>query len=227
MKPFLPALLLAALTAGPVAAAVPADAAPSLVSRSGGGGGAWADLAELEAAAAKGVPRALAHLGDLLVRGDGIARDEARGLALLERAARQGQGGAAFRLGMLLAHGEGGAARDPARALAYFKAAAAGGEAEAFFNLGAAHANGAGTRRNYAEALGWLIVARERGVHADAETRLREQLKAQPKWIETGERRAREINAEFKDRAVADFLPPAAPLDQVFDPLRPPAGKAP
>lgn len=227
MKPFLPALLLAALTAGPVAAAAPADAAPSLVSRSGGGGGAWADLAELEAAVAKGVPRALAHLGDLLVRGDGIARDEARGLALLERAARQGQGGAAFRLGMLLAHGEGGAARDPARALAYFKAAAAGGEAEAFFNLGAAHANGAGTRRNYAEALGWLIVARERGVHADAETRLREQLKAQPKWIETGERRAREINAEFKDRAVADFLPPAAPLDQVFDPLRPPAGKAP
>ena len=227
MKPFLPTLLLAALTAGPVAAAAPAEAPPSLVSRTGGGGGTWADLAELEAAAAKGVPRALAHLGDLLVRGDGVARDEARGLALLERAARQGQGGAAFRLGMLLAQGEGGAAKDPTRALAYFKAAAAGGEAEAFFNLGAAHANGAGTRRNYAEALGWLIVARERGVHADAETRLREQLKAQPRWIETGERRAREINAEFKDRAVADFLPPAAPLDQVFDPLRPPAAKGP
>lgn len=227
MKPFLPALLLAALPAGILAAAAPADESPTLVSRTGGGGGTWADLAELEAAAAQGLPRALAHLGDLLVRGDGVKKDEARGLALLERAARQGQSGAAFRLGMLLAHGDGGAAKDPARALAYFKAAAAGGEAEAFFNLGAAHANGAGTRRNYAEALGWLIAARERGVHADAETRLREQIKAYPKWIETGERRAREINAEFKDRAVADFLPPPAPLDRAFDPLRPPAGKAP
>jgi len=227
MKPFLPALLLAALPAGLLAAAAPADESPTLVSRTGGGGGTWADLAELEAAAAQGAPRALAHLGDLLVRGDGVKKDEARGLALLERAARQGQSGAAFRLGMLLAHGDGGAAKDPARALAYFKAAAAGGEAEAFFNLGAAHANGTGTRRNYAEALGWLIAARERGVHADAETRLREQIKAYPKWIETGERRAREINAEFKDRAVADFLPPPAPLDRALDPLRPPAGKAP
>ena len=107
------------------------------------------------------------------------------------------------------------------------RAAAAGGEAEAFFNLGAAHANGAGTRRNYAEALGWLIVARERGVHADAESRLREQIREYPKWIETGERRAREIKAEFRERAVTDFLPPAAPLDRVFDPLRPPAAKAP
>ncbi len=225
MKPSLLALLLATATAVP--AATPTDAAPTLLSRTGGGSGTWADLAELEGAAAKGVPRALAHLGDLLVRGDGVPKDEPRGLALLERAARQGQGGAAFRLGMLLAHGEGGAAKDPARALAYFKAAAAGGEAEAFFNLGAAHANGAGVRRNYAEALGWLIAARERGVHADAETRLREQLKAHPKWIETGERRAREITAEFKDRAGADFLPPPAPLDRVFDPLRPDAAKAP
>jgi len=225
MKTSLLALLVA--TASVLPAAAPADAAPKLVSRTDGGGGTWADLAELEAAAAKGVPRALAHLGDLLVRGDGVPKDEPRGLALLERAARQGQGGAAFRLGMLLAHGEGGAAKDPARALAYFKAAAAGGEAEAFFNLGAAHANGAGTRRNYAEALGWLIAARERGVHADAETRLRAQLQAHPKWIETGERRAREITAEFKDRAVTDFLPPPAPLDRVLDPLRPGAAKAP
>ena len=227
MKPFLPTLLLATLAATTAPAAAPGDAAPKLVSRTGGGGGGWADLGELEAAAAKGTPRALADLGDLLVRGDGVPKDEARGLALLERAARAGQGGAAFRLAMLLAHGDHGAAKDPARALAYFKAAAAGGEAEAFFNLGAAHANGAGTRRNYAEALGWLIAARERGVHADAETQLRAQLQAHPKWIETGERRAREITAEFKDRAVTDFLPPPAPLDRVLDPLRPGAAKAP
>jgi len=227
MKTFLPALLLASLAATAAPAAAPGDAPPKLVSRIGGGGGGWADLAELEAAAAKGTPRALADLGEVLVRGDAVPKDEARGLALLERAARAGHGGAAFRLAMLLSQGEGGAAKDPARALAYFKAAAAGGEAEACFNLGAAHANGAGTRRNYAEALAWLITARERGVHADAETRLRERLQAQPRWIETGERRAREINAELKERALTDFLPPPAPLDRVFEPLRPPAAKAP
>ena len=218
-------LLALLLTAAVVAVA--ADSAPVLVSRTGGGGGTWADLAELEEAAAKGEPRALSHLGEMLVRGDGVPKDEARGLALLEHAARQGQGGAAFRLGMLLTQGDGGAARDPARALAYFRAAAAAGEAEAFFNLGAAHANGTGVRRNYAEALGWLIVARERGVHAEAERQLREQIKAYPRWIETGERRAREIATEFKDRAPADFLPPAAPLDRVLEPLRPTAPAAP
>ena len=103
-----------------------ADSAPVLLSRTGGGG-AWADLKELQQAAAKGNPRAEAQLGELLLRGEGVARDESRGLALLEKAARAGQSAATFRVGMLLAHGECGVAKDPTRALAYFRAAAAGG----------------------------------------------------------------------------------------------------
>ena len=197
------------------------DSAPVLLSRTGGGGATWSDLKELQQAAAKGHPRAEAQLGEMLLRGEGIARDEVRAVALLEKAARAGQSGAAFRIGMLLSQGEAGVARDPARALAYFRAAAAGGEAEAFFNIGAAYASARGVRRNYAEALGWLIVARERGASPSAEQALRAQIKSRPSWIETGERRAKEITREFADKGVLDFLPPPAPLDAVVDPLRP------
>ncbi len=197
------------------------DSAPVLVSRSGGAGAPWSDLKELQQAVAKGNPKAEAQLGEVLLRGDGIAIDEARGVALLEKAARAGHSAAAFRLGMLLTNGESGVAKDPVRALDYFRAAAAGGEAEAFFNIGVAHSTGRGTKRNYAEALGWFIVARERGSGGDTESRLRTQIKAQPAWIATGERRAKEILSELKDKKVTDLLPPAAPLDRVVDPLKP------
>jgi TPR repeat protein len=197
------------------------DSAPVIMSRNDGGGATWADLAELQAAAAKGNPKAEAHLGEMLLRGDGVPQDETRAVALLEKAARAGKSAAAFRIGMLLSHGESGVAQDHDRALAYFQAAAAGGEAEAFYNIGAAHANGRGVKRNYAEALGWLIVARQRGADPGAEQTLRGQLKSRPSWIETGERRAREIEAEFKDQQVVDRLPPTAPLDTKVDPLRP------
>jgi hypothetical protein len=196
------------------------DSAPVLLSRTGGGE-TWADLKELEAAAAKGNPKAAGQLGEMLLRGDGIAKDEWRGIALLEKAARAGQAAAAFRIGMLLSRGEHGVAPDPGRALAYFRAAAAGGEAEAFFNIGAAHASALGVQRNYAEALGWLIVARQNGADGSTEQALRTQIKSRPGWIATGERRAKEIAAEFKDRKVVDFLPPVAPLDKRFDPFKP------
>jgi hypothetical protein len=199
------------------------ESAPVLLSRTGGGGGTWADLKELQAAAAKGNPKAETHLGEMLLRGDGVPPDETRAVALLEKAARAGQSAAAFRIGMLLSQGENGVARDHVRALAYFQAAAAGGEVEAFFNLGAAHANGRGVKRDYAEALGWLIVARQRGADASAEQSLRAQLKSRPTWIETGERRAKEIEAELKDKQVVDLLPPPASLDTAVDPLRPPS----
>lgn len=198
------------------------DSGPVLLSRTGGAGGdSWADLKELQQAAAKGNPRAETQLGEMLLRGDGIAKDEKRGIALLEKAARAGQSAAAFRIGMLLANGDNGVARDPDRALAYFRAGAAGGEAEAFFNIGAAYGSARGVKRDYAEALGWLIVARQRGADASAEQNLRTQIKSRADWIARGEQRAKEIEKEFAGKKVVDFLPPVAPLDQAVDPLRP------
>lgn len=193
---------------------------PVLLSRTGGGS-SWADLKELQQAAAKENPKAEAQLGEMLLRGDGIAKDESKGVALLEKATRAGHSGAAFRIGMLLADGESGVAKDPARSLDYFRAAAAGGEAEAFYNLGAAYAGGRGARRNLGEALAWLSLAHERGAGGDTASRLRAQLKSNPTTIAAADRRAKEIVVELKDKKVVDLLPPAAPLDRVFDPLKP------
>jgi hypothetical protein len=220
---FMAALAVCAIT--PAHAAKPkkdaGESAPVLMSRTGGGGGTWADLKELQQAAAKGNPKAEAQLGEMLLRGDGVAKDEKRGVALLEKAARAGNSAAAFRIGMLLMNGERGVANDPARALAYFRAAAAGGEAEAFFNIGAAHGSARGVKRDYAEALGWLIIAKQRGADASAESSLRAQIKSRTDWIATGEKRAKEIEREFAGKKVVDFLPPPAPLETVVDPLRP------
>lgn len=190
------------------------DSAPILMSRTGGAGGdSWADLKELQQAAAKGNPKAEAQLGEMLLRGDGVPADEARGVTLLEKSARAGNSAAAFRIGMLLAHGERGVTKDPDRALAYFRAGAAGGEKEAFFNIGAAYTNGLGVKRDYGEALGWLIVARQKGADGQTEQALRAQLKSTyPPWIAKGERRAKEIELEFTGKKVVDFLPPPAPL---------------
>jgi hypothetical protein len=138
-----------------------------------------------------------------------------RGVTLLEKAARAGNSAAAFRVGMLLANGESAVAKDPARSLAYFRAAAAGGEAEAFFNIGAAYGSARGVKRDYGEALGWLIVARKRGADASAEQNLRAQIKSYPAWIARGERRAAEIEQEFAGKTVLDFLPPASSLYEV------------
>ncbi|MSU48481.1 MAG: sel1 repeat family protein [Opitutus sp.] len=193
-------------------------AAPVLMSRTGGGGGSWSDVKELQQAAAKGNPKAEAQLGEMLLRGDGIAKDEKRAVAMLEKAARAGHSAAAFRIGMLLANGESGVARDPGRALAYFRAAAAGGEKEAFFNIGAAHASARGVKRDYGEALGWLIVARQRGADPGPETSLRAQIRSQPAWIAKGERRAKEIEQEFAGRKLVELLPAPAPLEAVAEP---------
>ena len=58
------------------------------------------------------------------------------------------------------------------------------------------------------------------------ETALRAQIKSRPSWIATGERRAKEIPGEVQDKKVGDLLPPAAPLDAPFDPLKPVLPKA-
>lgn len=199
-----------------------ADSAPKLLSTAGPKSETWSDVRELEAAAANGNSRAEAALGELLLRGDGLPRDDARALALLEKSARAGHGPAVFRLGFLLSRGENGAARDPARAIAYFRAAAAAGEPEAFFNLGAAHANGRGVKRDYAEALAWLMIAKRRGADNGTEASLRQQLGKQTSVLAKAERRVAEIEAELKNAAPVSLLPPMAPLDEMYDPLRPP-----
>lgn len=190
------------------------DSAPVLMARGGGGGALWSNLKELRDAVSAGNVSAEAQLGEMLLRGDGLPSDEGAAVILLEKAARGGHAGAAFRVGMLLSQGEGGIGRDLGAALAYFKAAAAGGEKEGFFNIGAAFASARGVKRDYGEALGWLIVARQYGADVSAETSLRLQIKSQATWIAKGERRAKEIAVEFTGRKVTEFLP----VPSLFEP---------
>lgn len=188
------------------------DSGPVLMSRTGGGG--WSNMKQLEEAVAKGNPAAEAQLGEYLLRGEGVKQDAARALTLLEKAAKAGNAKAAFRLGMTLTNGEFGVPADTAKGLDYFRAAAAGGESEGFFNVGAAYANGKGVKRDYGEALGWLIVARQRGADGSTEAQLRERIKTVPQWIARGERRAQEIEAEFAEKTLQDFLPGAKPAEK-------------
>ena len=168
------------------------ETAPELVSRTGGGD-AWSNPAELQAAAEQGNPRACAQLGEILLRGGALPQDGPRALALLESAARAGEAAAAFRIGMLLDDGI-DVAQDRIRALAYFRAAAAGGETEAFHNVGAAYASARGVRRDYAEALGWLILATKKGDESGAEAQLRTHLAARhPAELAAGERRGEKL----------------------------------
>ncbi|HEY1109323.1 MAG TPA: tetratricopeptide repeat protein, partial [Opitutaceae bacterium] len=156
----------------------------------------------------KGEPEAQEQLGEMLLRGDDeVKKDEFRAVELLERAARAGRWGAAYRLGMLLTEGKAGLEKDLARALDYFRAAAVAGDKQALYNLGAAYASGRGVKRDYGEALAWFILARKNGEPLQVEVDLRRGMKSVPAWIARGERRSHEIAEELKGRKVTDFLP--------------------
>jgi len=186
------------------------DGAPVLMSRTGGGGALWSSMEELEDAAKKGNSRALAQLGEMRLKGDQTPQNVAQGIELLEKAAQAGEASAAFALGK--AYDDGALVPvDRTRAYAYYRAAAAGNVPEAFFNLGAAYASARGVKRDYAEGLAWLILARKAGVENDGEQRLRERLISQRRndLIEKAEKRAQEIAAELVEKNVTGLLPGA------------------
>ncbi|MCK6490987.1 MAG: sel1 repeat family protein [Planctomycetes bacterium] len=125
------------------------------------------DAGALETLAATGHPRACQHLGALLVEDpDGAA--QARGAALLRRAAEAGLARAQFRYGLLCAHGQAGVAQDHAEAARWCRAAAEQGLAEAQYNLALLHAAGSGVAADAGEAARWLRLAAIGGV-AEAE----------------------------------------------------------
>ncbi|HRE81563.1 MAG TPA: hypothetical protein PLN52_10970 [Opitutaceae bacterium] len=180
------------------------------MSRTGGAGALWSSMEELEEAAKKGNSRALAQLGEMRLKGDQTPQNVAQGVELLEKAAKAGEATAAFALGK--AYDDGALVPvDRTRAYAYYRAAAAGKVPEAFFNLGAAYASARGVKRDYAEGLAWLILARKAGVENDGEQRLRERLTSQRRGdlIEKAEKRAQEIDAELTEKNVTGLLPDA------------------
>lgn len=80
---------------------------------------------------------------------------------MLEAAARTGDVGAAYYLGLLYREGYGGTP-DPAEAARWFQVAADGGVAQAMFMLANAYREGQGVARDDARAVSWYQAAAER-----------------------------------------------------------------
>jgi TPR repeat protein len=84
-------------------------------------------------------------------------------------------------------------------------------------NLGVAYSTGRGVKRDYPEALAWLILAKKRGAVSTAADELRAHVKSlgHPEWIAAGEKRAPELEHELAQSTVAKLLPPAAALGEI------------
>ncbi len=187
------------------------DTGPVLLSTKGGKGGAT--LADIRKDAAAGDPKACGQLGQMLLRGEGMAQDVPRAMTLLERGARGGDAQSAFRLGMVLDDGV-LVPRDRIYALMYFRAAAAGGIPEAYYNVGAAYASGrGGVPGDHVEGLAWLILATQHGIAADGEQQFRDHILGlgHPEWIKGAEEFAPTLQKDLNKRGMLAYLPPAAP----------------
>ena len=127
--------------------------------------------AEMEAAEERECKAAaLFSYADSLLKGDGVARDEARAVEVLKEAAELGYADAQFRLGECYGGGH-GVEQDDAEAVKWYRKAAEQGHADAQNKLGECCYLGNGTEQDYAEAVKWLRKAAEQG-HADAQHNL-------------------------------------------------------
>ncbi|MBL9217918.1 MAG: sel1 repeat family protein [Opitutaceae bacterium] len=207
--------------------AVPADAAPQLISTQGGGP-KWKNVAELQSFAAKGDPQACFELGERSLEGDGVPKDAAKAIPLFETAAKGGIANAWFKLGKIYHDGLTGTP-DYGWALEYFGNAARARVAEAQHNLGAMLVSARGVKRDYVEGLAWLIVAKKSGASADAEAQVRTRLAKRPTDIAAAEARAAEIAGDLPHATVRATLtgkttrppeaPPAPPAAPVTKPV--------
>ena len=187
-------ILFSALLAAP-AVIFANDETPKLLSTTGGKGGGWDSIEQLQKAAQKGDADACYELGIMHLSGTQVALDVPKALELLKRAAEAGNGNAAFRLGKLAADGE-VVPQDLAEAFKRYQAAANAGVAEAQYNLGAMYSSGRGVKRDYAEGLAWLIVATKNGAEPEGERQLRtflQKARGGTAYIKRAEARAAEL----------------------------------
>lgn len=118
----------------------------------------------LSARAAQGDASAQTELGlDYLNGRAGLHVNDAQAARWLERAARQGQPFAQFRLATLYARGHGVPA-NPGLALIWYEAAARQGNRKAMHNLAVAYAQGSGVAVDYQRAARWFAAAAHLGL---------------------------------------------------------------
>lgn len=113
--------------------------------------------------------------GICLVEGIGVARDEAEGLVLLQRASERGNAQGHFELGTLLYMGAAGVEEDEPAAFALYEKSAAQAHVSGMFMVGDCLLEGRGCDRNAARAVRLLYAAAEQG-HRGARQYIRQLL---------------------------------------------------
>lgn len=89
------------------------------------------------------------------MNGEGVAKDEKKGMEFLTKAAEGGNADAQLMLGFYLIKGE-GVTQDAAKGFAYFEAAAKQGNRDAQYNTGLAYVRAQGVKEDYKKALSWF-----------------------------------------------------------------------
>ncbi len=118
--------------------------------------------AEFEPLAQKGDPHAQVNLGNLYMRGLGVAQNYAEAARWYEKAAQQGQPTAMGKLGLMHYYGL-GMPEDHTEAGLWFLRAADRGDPEASMILAELYADGDGVEKNNREAYFWSSVASDLG----------------------------------------------------------------
>ena len=111
-------------------------------------------------------PAAMAGLGNLHARGQGVARDYTEAVRWFRKAADRGNAIAMTNIGHMYARGD-GVARDYTEAVRWYRKAADRGIVSAMINLGVMYKQGHGVARDDSEALSWYRKAADKD-HASA-----------------------------------------------------------
>lgn len=116
----------------------------------------------LKKASDQNLPKAQVLLGQMLLAGDGVPRDENEAIRLFRMAAESGNARGQFALGK--AHDDGqGVVRNPSEALRLYKAAAEAGNPDAQFTLAQCFQHGRLVKSNIIESKKWLDLAVAQG----------------------------------------------------------------
>lgn len=114
-------------------------------------------------AARRGQPIGEYNFGMMLINGEGVRRDEARGRTWLFKAARAGLAQAEYTVGLLYENGQ-GVAKSQSDAVYWYQLASEQGHSEAQLTLATQYFLGRGVAQDYALAAKWYESAAESGV---------------------------------------------------------------
>ena len=116
-----------------------------------------------ESLAKLGVPQGMFLTGYFYSSGDGVEKDEQKGLYWMRKAAESGHVEGMFCYGGMLFKGNGGNQPNFPQAFAWFKKSAENGDVNGMLTTGVLYLNGQGVMQNRQEAFHWLLQAAELG----------------------------------------------------------------